>query len=447
MFDRFIYRLFSWLLNLIYGALLCVATPYLIYQAIRKGKYRHGWNAKLWGSVPRRSTPTDCIWLHAVSVGEVTLLKSVLTRLESAHPDVECVISTTTSTGYELAQRIYAPRTVFYCPFDFSWAVQRALRRIRPRMLVLAELEIWPNLIRAAKKRGVKVAVINGRLSDRSDRGYSRIAMLVRPFFAQLDLVLAQTTTYAQRFLDFGAAPSVVQVSGSVKFDGAPSSRENPATQDLRRRAGIANDDFVFLAGSTQAPEESWAIETFRQLSSSNSNLRLIIVPRHAERFEEVAALLDRSGLGWERRSKWNGSNTSGNEPRPRILLVDAIGELGAWWGTADVGFVGGSTGTRGGQNMIEPAAYGVATCFGPKTHNFRDIVELLFSHDAAQVIHTSEDLTSFVKSMLDNPDARRRLGEQAAKVVRSQRGAAEKTVQAIGTLLFSTGSNKRHAA
>ncbi len=447
MLDRLIRRLFSWSLDLVYALLLCAATPYLIYQSLRKGKYRAGWNAKLWGSVPRRTTQGDCVWFHAVSVGEVNLLKTVLTRFESAHPEVECVISTTTSTGYELAQRMYAPRTVFYCPFDFSWAVQRALRRVRPKLLVLAELEIWPNLIREAKARGVKVAVVNGRLSDRSARGYARVAMLARPFFAQLDLVLAQTTTYAQRFLDFGAKPSAVHVTGSVKFDGAPSSRENSATQDLRRRAEITDNDFVFLAGSTQSPEENWAIETYRELAPSIPNLRLILVPRHAERFEEVATLLEKSGLPWERRSKWSAAQASGSEPRPRILLVDAIGELGAWWGTADVGFVGGSTGTRGGQNMIEPAAYGVATCFGPKTHNFRDIVELLLTNRAAQVIHTRDELLSFVKTMAQSPEERRQLGQQAAQVVHRQCGAAEKSVQALGSLLYGHATGQRNAA
>jgi 3-deoxy-D-manno-octulosonic-acid transferase len=446
MLDRFIRRVLSHALDLVYACMLLAVSPFLIYQALCRGKYRAGWIAKLWGASPRRTTPGDCVWFHAVSVGEVNLLKTVLTRFESAHPDVECVISTTTSTGYELAQRMYAPRTVFYCPLDFSWAVRRALKRLRPKMLVLAELEIWPNLIREAKARGVKVAVINGRLSERSAQGYSRVAALIRPLFAQLDLVLAQTTTYAQRFLDLGARPQAVQVTGSVKFDGAPSSRDNPATIDLRRRAGIGDDAFVFLAGSTQSPEEQWAIEIFRELSPSIPKLRLIIVPRHAERFEEVASLLEKCGLAWERRSKWNAAGTV-DAAKPRILLVDAIGELGAWWGTADVGFVGGSTGTRGGQNMIEPAAYGVATSFGPKTHNFRDIVELLLTHRAAEVIHTREELAAFVKKMADSPLERRELGQRAAQVVQRQRGAAEKTVQMLTALLLENSSEKRSAA
>jgi 3-deoxy-D-manno-octulosonic-acid transferase len=446
MLERAIGRLYSWSLDLIYALLLCAAAPYLIYQSIRKGKYRAGFGAKFGGAAPRRTSSGDCIWFHAVSVGEVTLLKTLITRMESAHPDVECVISTTTATGYQLAQRMYAPRSVFYCPLDFSWAVGRALRRLKPKMLVLAELEIWPNLIREAKARGVKVAIVNGRLSERSARGYARVAPLVRPLFARLDLVLAQTTTYAQRFLDLGARPEAVQVTGSVKFDGAPSSRENSATQDLRRRAGIAHGDFVFLAGSTQSPEESWAIEIYRQLSPTIASLRLIIVPRHAERFEEVAALLEKSGLSWERRSKWTAP-LNGTETRPRILLVDAIGELGAWWGTADVGFVGGSTGSRGGQNMIEPAAYGVATCFGPKTHNFRDIVELLLANHAAEVIHNRDELSQFVRRMADSPEKRRELGQQAARIVERQRGAAEKTVQALGSLLYGDASKQRNAA
>jgi 3-deoxy-D-manno-octulosonic-acid transferase len=440
-------HLISHSLDLIYLILLVVAAPYLVYQAMRRGKYRTGWRAKLCGGAPRRTTQGECVWFHAVSVGEVNLLKTVLTRFESAHPDVESVISTTTSTGYELAQRMYAPRLVFYCPLDFSWSVRRALRRVRPTMLVLVELEIWPNLIREAKARGVKVAVVNGRLSERSARGYSRVRNFVRPLFAKLDLVLAQTTTYAQRFLDLGGRPESVQVTGSVKFDGAPSSRENSATQDLRRRAEIVDNDFVFLAGSTQSPEESWAIETYRQLAPSMPHLRLIIVPRHAERFEEVAALLEKSGIAWERRSKWTSSTPRTNELRPRILLVDAIGELGAWWGAADVGFVGGSTGSRGGQNMIEPAAYGVATCFGPKTHNFRDIVELLLTHRAAKVIHTRDDLTAFVKQMAESPEERRELGQRASQVVQRQRGAAEKSVQMLGSLLYSGTSSQRSAA
>lgn len=438
-------RLVSTALDLVYALLLVAAFPFLLYQAIFKGKQRSGWGAKLWGAAPRRTTPCDCIWLHAVSVGEVNLLKPILTRLETAHPEVEIVISTTTTTGYDLAQRMYAPRKVFYCPFDFSWAVRRTLRRVRPKMLVLAELEIWPNLVREAKAHGVQVAVVNGRLSERSFRGYRRIAALLRPIFSQLDLVLAQTPDYAQRFLALGAPPEAVQIVGSVKFDGAPSSRQNPATLELRRRAGVIDGDFVFLAGSTQAPEESWAIEVFRQLSPSLPQLRLILVPRHAERFDEVAALLDRSGLSWERRSRW--SSQAAAQPRPRILLVDAIGELGAWWGVADVGFVGGSTGSRGGQNMIEPAAYGVATCFGPKTHNFRDIVELLLASDAAKVIYTRDDLAAFVAQMAAKPHKRREMGQRAAQVVARQRGAAQKSVEMLSLLLESDAQRKRRAA
>lgn len=447
MLERIVSRVISWSLDLAYALILCAAAPFLVYQAIRKGKYRAGWNSKLLGAAPRRTSQGQCVWFHAVSVGEVTLLKTLITRFETAHPDVECVISTTTSTGYELAQRMYAPRAVFYCPLDFSWAVRRAIRRVRPSMLVLAELEIWPNLIREAKTRGVKVAVVNGRLSERSARGYGRVAALVRPFFGRLDLVLAQTTTYAQRFLDLGAPASAVQVTGSVKFDGAPASRENPATVDLRRRAGFEANDFVFLAGSTQSPEESWAVEIFRELAPVLPQLRLVIVPRHAERFEEVATLLQKSGLGWERRSKWSAGATPFGSMRPRILLVDAIGELGAWWGTADVGFVGGSTGTRGGQNMIEPAAYGVATCFGPKTHNFRDIVELLLTHNAAKVVHTRDELLTFVRQMAESPQERKELGQRAAQVVAKQRGAAEKSVQMLSKLLAGGRDARRNAA
>jgi 3-deoxy-D-manno-octulosonic-acid transferase len=376
-----------------------------------------------------------------VSVGEVNLLKTLITELARRHPDWQCVISTTTLTGYRLAQSRYPDLSVFYCPLDFSWAVHSAMRRIRPSVLVLAELELWPNLIWAANQHGARVAVVNGRLSDKSYRGYRRIRRLIAPVLARLDLVAAQTGQYAERFLALGARSEVVYVSGSLKFDGAQTNRQNPATVGLKRLAGFLDDDCVFLAGSTQWPEEQLVLATYRELALEHPRLRLVLVPRHPERFNEVAELLDCSGLAWQRRS---ALEAGGVDPSARVLLVDRVGELGAWWGAASIGFVGGSLGKRGGQNMIEPSAYGVATCFGPQTHNFRDVVSLLLASDAAVVVRDGAELTEFVRRALVDPSFAAALGAQAQKVVSSQLGATSRTVDLLGQTLSSARSGAK---
>ena len=424
-------------MNLVYLVLLVVFSPWLVYSAIRKGKYREGWGAKLLGRVPMREEEGPCIWFHAVSVGEVNVLAPLLMRLEQQHPQWVCVISTTTKTGFDLAWKKYAPRTVFYCPLDFSWSVGRAMRRIRPDLLVLAELELWPNLIGAAKRRGAKVAVINGRLSDHSARGYRRIRPLVARLLRTMDLVAAQNQEYADRFLELGARSETVQVTGSVKFDGAQTDRDNANTRQLAALAGISADDVVFLAGSTQEPEETLALETYRELADEHPRLRLIITPRHPERFEDVADLLGQSGVAWQRRSELEADGPASDA---RILLVDAVGELGAWWGTAHIAYVGGSMGRRGGQNMIEPAAYGAAVSFGPNTANFRDIVAMMLDRDAAVVIQDGKQLTSFVRRSIEEPEFAQRLGHQAQQLVLEQAGAADRTSEMIAALMEDGG-------
>ncbi len=471
----------AYLLNLAYLIALLLAAQRMLWQAIRKGKYREGFAAKFLGLVPPRDSDRPCIWFHAVSVGEVNLLATVLAKIAAERPDCECVVSTTTMTGYALARKKYPQLKVFYCPWDFSWAVRRVLGRIRPDMLVLAELELWPNLIRLSHAAGVKVAIINGRLSERSFRGYRRIRWLIRPLLERIDRIAAQNDEYAQRFLALGARPQSIHVTGSLKFDGAQTDRQNPITQRLRALAGFAADDIVFLAGSTQEPEESLALAAFRGLSPSHPRLRLVLVPRHPERFAAVAAMLDASGVKWQRRSEltWDGDprpsagagqssdgsgkpshRSSGAMPTAlrghdrqstmatqgsghgtqqaaaRVVLVDAVGELGAWWGTADIGFVGGSLSNRGGQNMIEPAAYGVAVSFGPNTQNFRDIVAALLAAKAAVVVHEGDDLTSFVRHALEEPDFAAELGQRARMFVSSQLGATDRTLARLIPLL-----------
>jgi 3-deoxy-D-manno-octulosonic-acid transferase len=456
------------LLNVVYLAAIALALPWLAYQRLKHGKYREGASAKLWGDVPARHGGRPCLWLHAVSVGEVNLLEPILKRWELLHPDWDCVISTTTQTGYRLAIKKYAPRPVIYCPLDFTWAVGRAMQRIRPTLLVLTELELWPNLIAAARRHGAKVAVVNGRLSERSFRGYRRIRGLVRRVLSQIDLIAVQNDEYAQRFVSLGARPESVQTTGSIKFDGARTSRDGDEIKRLARLAQIAHDDIIFLAGSTQDPEESLALNVFEKLSVQFPRLRLILVPRHPERFDEVAALLDRRGVSWQRRSQLTFEDSaSGMREHPghvgrmemvsyreayaprspecaRVLLIDAIGELGHWWGTAKIAFVGGSLTQRGGQNMIEPAAYGAAVSFGPNIWNFRDVVAMLLDRAAAAIVRNEIELEAFVRRCLVEPAYADDLGRRAQTLVREQQGAADSTMDLLEQLLVDAENGSR---
>jgi 3-deoxy-D-manno-octulosonic-acid transferase len=433
-------RFFAWSLNLAYLGLIVVLSPWLLWSAIRHGKYREGFAEKLWGRVPRRDGKRPRAWLHAVSVGEVNLLATTIAELSERLPGWEIVVSTTTKTGYDLACRKYPSRTVFYCPLDFSWAVDRAMRRLRPTMLVLAELELWPNLISAARRRGVPVAIINGRLSDKSFRIYRWLKPLVARVLRRVELIAAQNAETAERFRRLGARPQAVRTTGSLKFDGAQTNRANSRTQELCALAGLADDDIVFLAGSTQAPEEQAALATFQQLAPEHPKLRLVIVPRHPQRFDEVADLLAQSGVPWVRRSELPQESSDRRDHMPherwQVLLIDTIGELGAWWGAATLGFVGGSFGGRGGQNMIEPAAYAVATSFGPNTWNFRDIVAQLLAADAAIVVHNAAELKGFVRRALDRPEWAATLGGSAQQLVLSQQGATKRTADLIQALV-----------
>ena len=401
MVSRIARLLTSFALDAVYLLLLLVFSPWLAWRSISTRRYRAGWAAKLFGQAPLRASSRPCAWFHAVSVGEVNLLAPLLAEWRRRRPEWECVISTTTHTGFAVATQKYPEQSVFYAPLDFSWATRRAMRRIRPQLFVLAELELWPNLIAAAKAAGARVAVVNGRLSDKSFRGYRWIRWLLRPTLGGIDLVAAQSHEYAERFVALGVPREQVVMTGSMKFDGARTDRANPATTALQRLAGIPEEDFVFIAGSTQEPEESLALETYRALANEFPRLRLILVPRHPERFDAVAAMLDGSGLAWRRRSQLD---SAGPTDPARVLLVDQVGELGAWWGLAHVAFVGGSLGSRGGQNMIEPAAYGAAVSFGPQTHNFRDVVALLVAADAVVVVADGDELTGFVRRALSQP-------------------------------------------
>jgi 3-deoxy-D-manno-octulosonic-acid transferase len=418
----------SWLLDYIYLFVLSVLSPWLLYRALRTGRYRCGLHEKLFGL--RESPSKGAVWFHGVSVGEIHLLRQVIAVFRRRYPAIPCILSTTTNSGYDEARRCFPDLFVFHYPFDFSWAVRRSLQVLSPRLIVLAEAELWPNFLMAARRLGVPVAVINGRMSPRSLKRYQLVEPLSRWLFGQVDLLLMQTEQYARAVRLLGVPPDRVAVTGNIKFDGVLTDRHNTRTDFLRDVLKVKDDELIWIAGSTQAPEEEIVLGIWQKLREDHPNLRLFLVPRHKDRFEEVAQLLAQSGVDFARRS------SCADLGRP-VVLVDTMGELGPLWGLADVAFVGGSLdGRRGGQNMIEPAAFGAAVVFGPYVWNFADTAARLIDAHAACQVADAGQLETVVRMLLEDTEKRCNLGDAARAFVQRQQGATEQTIMLLGQLL-----------
>jgi 3-deoxy-D-manno-octulosonic-acid transferase len=422
------------LLNVIYLVVLAALLPWVAWRRLAGGRPVAAPWIRFTGDIRPLPAPAGAarIWMHGVSVGEVQLLATlaaeVAAQAGAAGRAVDCVASSATTTGLEVAARRFGSDRVFPCPLDFSWSVRRTLDRLRPDLLVLGELELWPNLLAAASRRGIPVVVVNARMSPRSAAGYRRIGPLVRRMLRQVAVVVARSEADGARFTAAGAGRVIV--AGSMKFDGVGGDRAAPEIDRLRRLAGFAIDDIVFLAGSTQDPEERLAAEAYLAARDRHPAVRLVIVPRHVERAPEIGRLLDGLGLRWQARTRLDAD---GPDPRARVLLVDTTGELSRWWGSATIAFVGGSLdGRRGGQNMVEPAAYGAAVAFGPHTRNFPDEVAALRAADAAEVVADGAALTAFVERCLHDPPWAAERGRRASAAVVARRGATPLTARLL---------------
>lgn len=439
-----------WIANLLYLGLLTALAPVIGWRMVRHRRYRRGLAEKLLGRISLQADGRPVVWLHAVSVGEVIQLQKIVDEFRQQTSEAfQILVTTSTDTGFDLAANRFPGCHVSWFPLDFTWAVSTALNRIQPAMIVLMELELWPNMLQTCSERGIPVAVINARMSERSHRRYLRIRSILKPMFGGLSLVAAQSRSSADRLLSLGVDPSHLQLTGSIKFDGVDGNRENSKTQRLRRFFDIRNDEIVLMAGSTQEPEEELAIQTWLALRDAYPHLRLLIVPRHKERFDAVAELIQSHQLPLLRRSQnpeISGTVTSARSGSP-VLLLDTIGELSACWGLADVAFVGGSFGNRGGQNMIEPASYGACVMFGPNTWNFRDVVSGFREARACIQLDSPEEMLPAVRSLLTDPELRRETGRRAREVVSSQQGAVQKTVDLLIGLISGDSATQADPA
>ena len=425
-------------------AALVVGAPWWLWRMATTRKYREGLLERL-GWVPRRlgslhapAGERPLIWLHAVSVGEVLAVTRLVGTLESALPDYQLLISTTTLTGQALARERLGSNRVFYCPLDLPWAIRAYLRRLQPSLLILVETEFWPNLLNGCFSRGIPVVVVNARISNRSWPRYQRLRFLWRPLLSRLSRVLAQSQTDADRLLALGCEPDCVSVAGNLKFD-VRTVEEAEATRLLK--ASTAGLRFI-VAGSTLEGEEALLLDEWARMLSTNQKLAMILAPRHPERFGEVAAMLEKSGKLWCKRSEWKSRPARTLRPG-EIILLDTIGELASVYSMASVAFVGGSLVPAGGHNPLEPAQFGVPIVMGPHYANFTAITDSLREADALRIAE-KEDLATVLIALVNDRPLAVAMGARAIEVFERQAGATDRCVKAIRELLAENAERTR---
>jgi 3-deoxy-D-manno-octulosonic-acid transferase len=370
---------------------------------------------------------------YAASLGELLLLERLLPRLAREQPQADLIILVPSPSLLRVAgERLPAFRAHCVTPL-VPGTRGRLLRRLAPDLLVVVEFARIPLWTWAARRHGARLAIVNGRLSRKNQRACRRWPMLLRPMLWAFERIYVQTAADASEFQRQGVRRQAIEVAGALKFEAAATDREAASTRRLAKLAGIAAGDVVLLAGSTTGDEEEIVAGVFQQLAPRFPQLRLILVPRNRRRFGRVARMLTRRGLAFGRRTQLP---LGGDDSAPRVLLVDSVGELAAWWGAAHIGFVGASLVPRGGHNMIEPAALGVATCFGPYTDDFGDVAALLLKSGGAQRVTGAIELQAFVEKCLAEPEYAAALGQRAQAACRAQTGAMRLTCDRLGEML-----------
>jgi len=430
------YLLYSLLLAAGVAALL----PRFLLDAVRHGKYAAGFGERAGSLPPFEAGGRPVVWLHCVSVGEAQAARPLARALLEQYPGHALVVSTTTQTGQRVAREVFKGQAalVFYFPFDWAWSVRRALKHIRPSAVLVMETELWPRFFRECRRRGVPVALVNGRISEKSFGRYRRIRFFIKRVLADLQLAVMQTEEDAARIGSLGLEAGRVRVSGNVKFDMEDAGNQS-LTEELRRRFRVGETGRpLVVAASTHAPEEAVLLEAFRRLAAGGTAPRLLFAPRHPERFAEVAALLGSAGFSVARRSE----PPCESDGRSDAVLLDTIGELRAVYPLADLVFVGGSIAPVGGHNVLEPALAARCVVTGPHTSNFAAVVAAMLERGAlVQLPAVAEDempeaLARTLARLLGDAGERRRIGDSARAAVEQNRGATARTVRVLAPIL-----------
>lgn len=416
---------------------LLLASPWFLYQGLRHGKYLGSVGQRL-GYLPiaLNVDGEPSIWIHAVSVGETLTVKALIDDLRAQYPKLRLFLSTTTIAGQQVAKKnLQHVDAVFYFPFDWLFTVRRTLDVVKPRMFVMMETEIWPNLLRECRSRGIRTVVINGRISARSFPRYRLVRPLFRRVLADIDRFCMQGDESARRIVDLGADPKRVTVTGSLKFDSLqaplPASLGR-SREPVLRYFRVAPTRIVLVAGSTMKPEDSAVLRAFARIRSIAPGALLVIAPRQRERFVEVEKLALDEGFTVSRRSEL----PIDSEPKTDVVVLDTFGELAQVYQLATIVFVGGSIADHGGHNILEPAVFGKPIVFGPHMHNFREIAEAFLASAAGVQVQSERELEEVLRNLVTDPVRRASLGAAARALVDANRGAKDKTMAVIADLL-----------
>jgi 3-deoxy-D-manno-octulosonic-acid transferase len=428
-----------YLMNVLYAAVLLLAWPWLLWRRRRRGAADVPL-AEYFGRVPLRPVSAHCVWIHAVSLGEVNATRTIVAELRQRSPGTVVVLSSTTQTGRNQVRKLYPGLVSFRYPLDFSFAVKRVLERVRPSIIVLMELEVWPNLLEIAAARGIPVVIANGRVTEeKSMRRFKWpvLRWLGRRMFRRVTWVGAQDATYQSRFIELGVTAERITVTGSVKYDAAEVSDRIEGQDELAAAMGIPAEQPLWVCGSTGDGEEALILDAYEHLREHFATLQLAIIPRKPERFDEVAQLIVQRGYACLRRSTGAPLVPAGvAEPRP-VFLGDTMGELRKFYALATVVFVGRSLVPLGGSDVMEVAGLAKPVLIGPHTENFTEAVNLLVAEGGARQVMSTDTLAAAVSDLLRHPQRREAMGAAGRAAILSRRGASARTVEQILGLMI----------
>jgi len=415
---------------ILYDLIFLAVSLFYLPVYLLKRKLHRGFLRRL-GFYPKDLGLSNPIWIHAVSVGEAITVRGLVEELKKAYLKKRLVISTVTATGNKIAQGMAKPGDfVTYLPLDFSFIVRGVIDKISPSLFILAETEIWPNLITYLYRKNIPIVVVNGRISDSSYQGYLCLKFLVKQIFNKVNLFCVQTETDAQRLISLGVLENKIKVTGNMKFDATGYTNIKKDYVDYQLKLGLGVQDRLWVAGSTHPKEEEGILEVYRNLFKDYSNLRLLIAPRHPGRTDEIEKIIVKYGFSPNRLSRDNAKTRDAG--LRTIFILDTVGELMNYYAIADIVFVGGSLVRKGGHNVLEPAALGKPVLFGPYMFNFRDIADLFLDNNAGILVQNKTELEKNIRDLLDNPSKVNVLSQRASELIRHNQGATKRNLEYI---------------
>jgi len=434
-------RFYYWLYTVLAVIAFILALPYMLIRMILTGRYREAFWQMLgfWPEeIQKKLQGKPCIWIHAASVGEAVAASAIIKEVRKINPQEKILVSTVTETGQRMAKQIIQEADAFiFFPLDFPWVVRKALRIFQPKVFAMVETELWPNFLRESKRLGVVNLMVNGRISDKSLHSYRRLDKffhgIFRDMLSKLEFFSMQSEIDGQYILALGAEPKRVLVTGNTKFDQSYGNLSQEEKKELLQDFGLLGKQPLFVVGSTHKGEEEYVLATFEAIRKCYPDSRMILAPRHLTRVGEVENLCKQSGFSPLRRTSLSAAKKQVKD----IIILDTIGELGKVYGLATIVYVGGSLVATGGHNLLEPAAQGKPTFFGPHMDNFKETTQLVLEHEAGIQVADGQELTKAVLALLAEPERLIRMGQAAYSMVEANKGAARKNGEIITSLLI----------